>query len=249
MKKTSNKNIYIEQNAKLKILRNLVFFDRCNLRTVNKNFNNIFKKYKHEKTVYGDYDKNINYGEYKNINFALNNFDKQLINVPNNVHVFNFKYKEIWRSNLKELPSELGNIYELYIGYLPNIKELPSELGNVHTLFLNNLLNIKELPSGLGNIDTLKLDDLPNLKELPSELGNVHYLKLHDLPKIKELPSELGNIHTLSLENLPNIKELPSELGNVHTLDLWNLQKIKELPSEFKNIEDLWNYDSIPYKQ
>jgi uncharacterized protein YktA (UPF0223 family) len=72
--------MFIEQNAKLKILRNLVFVDRCNLRTVNKDFNDIFKKYKHEKTVYTDYKKNINYGEYKNINFALNNFDKQLIN-------------------------------------------------------------------------------------------------------------------------------------------------------------------------
>ena len=158
---------YIEQNAKLKILRNLVFSDRCNLRTVNKDFNNIFKKYKHEKIVYADYDKNINYGEYKNINFALNNFDGPLINVPNNVYIFNIKYKYIEYSNLKELPSELGNVHTLYLWNLPNIKELPSELGNVHTLYLRNLPNIKELPSELGNVHYLELDNLPNIKELP----------------------------------------------------------------------------------
>jgi hypothetical protein len=84
-----------EQNTKLKIFRNLVFLDRCNLRTVNKDFNDIFKKYKHEKIVYSDYDKNINYGEYKNINFALNNFDKHLINFPNNVNIFNIKKKQL----------------------------------------------------------------------------------------------------------------------------------------------------------
>ena len=183
-----------EQNAKLKILRNLVFSDRCNLRIVNKDFNNIFKKYKHEKIVYGDYDKNINYGEYKNINFSLNNFDKQLINVPNNVHIYNVKYKYINNSNLKELPSELGNVHNLYLDNLPNIKELPSELGNVHTIYLFNL---------------------PNITELPSELGNVHTLYLHNLPNIKELPSELGNVHTLELYNLPNIKKLQLEFKNI----------------------------------
>ena len=58
------KMMLFEKNAKLNIFRNLVFLDRCNLRTVNKDFNDIFKKYKHEKIVYSDYDKNINYGEY-----------------------------------------------------------------------------------------------------------------------------------------------------------------------------------------
>jgi hypothetical protein len=130
--------MFIEQNSKLKILRNLVFSDRCNLRTINKDFNNIFKKYKHEKTVYGDYDKNINYGEYKNIKFALNNFDKQLINVSNNVHIFNIKTKKICYLNIKELPSELGNVHTLTLYDLPNIIKLPSELGNVHTLHLKN---------------------------------------------------------------------------------------------------------------
>ena len=220
--------IYIEQNAKLKILRNLVFSDRCNLRTVNKDFNDIFKKYKHEKIVYGDYDKNINYGEYKNIIFSLNNFDKQLINVPNNVYIFNIKYKYIKYSNIKELQSELCNVHKLELCNLPYLKELPLEICNVHTLSVYHLTN---------------------LKELPSELGNVHTLYLNNLPNLKELPLQLGNVHTLTLHNLPNIKELPSELCNVHTLYLWNLQNIKELPSEFKNIKNLINHNNIPFKQ
>jgi hypothetical protein len=188
---------YIEQNAKLKILRNLVFSDRCNLRTVN-------KEYKHEKTVYSDYKKNINYCEYKNIFFSLNHINKPLINVSNNVNIFNVKDKKIYYSHLKELPSELGNVHTLYLWNLPNIKELPSELGNVHTLKLLDLSNLKKLPSELGNVYTL------SLFKLPSELGNVHTLSLKNLPNLKELPSELGNIHTLSLKNLPNLKELPS---------------------------------------
>jgi hypothetical protein len=202
--------MYVEQNAKLKILRNLVFSDRCNLRTINKYFNDIFKKYKHEKTVYGDYDKNINYGEYKNINFALNNFDKQLINLPNNVYIYNVKEKYINYLNIKKLPSVLDNVHTLYLNNLPNLKKLPSELVNVHTLYLENLPNLKELSSELGNIHILKLYNLPNIKELPSDLGNVHTLKLWYLPKIKELPSELGNVHNLDLYNLPNLRELPS---------------------------------------
>ena len=116
--------MYIEQNAKLKILRNLIFSDRCKLRTVNKDFNDIFKKYKNEKTVYGNYKKNINYGKYKNINFALNNFDKPLINVPNNVHIYNVKYKYINYSNIKELPSELGNVHKIYLDNLPKSKRI-----------------------------------------------------------------------------------------------------------------------------
>ena len=58
--------IFIEQNAKLKIFRNLVFEDIYNL-----------------------------------------------INLPNNVHIFNVKYKYINNSNIKELPSELGNVHTL----------------------------------------------------------------------------------------------------------------------------------------
>jgi hypothetical protein len=175
-----------EQNTKLKIFRNLVFLDRCNLRTVNKDFNDIFKKYKHEKIVYADYNKNINYGEYKNIKFALNNFDKPLINVSNNVHIFNIKIKTIYNSNIKELTSDLCNVHTLELWNLQNIKELPSELGNVHTLNFWELPNIKELPSVLGNVHTLYLKSLPNLKELSSELCNVHTLTLYNLPNIKE---------------------------------------------------------------
>ena len=241
--------MYIEQNAKLKILRNLVFIDRCNLRTINKYFNNIFKKYKHEKTVYSDYDENIKYSEYKNINFALNNFDKPLINVSNNVHIFNTKNEKIQNSNLTKIPSELCNVYTLTLNYLRNIKELPSELGNVHTLELENLPNLKELPLSLGNIHTLTLLDLPNIKELPSELGNVHTLNLDYLQNLKELPLELGNVHTLLLWDLPNIKELPLELCNIHTLILDFLPNLKELPSKFKNIKNLINSDNIPFKQ
>ena len=230
---------YIEQNAKLKIFRNLVFSDRYNLRIVNKNFNGIFKKYKHEKSIYTNYKKNINYGEYKNIIFALNNFDKPLINVPNNVHIFNIKKKTIYDPNIKELPSELGNVHTLYLHNLPNIKELPSELCNVHTLTLHNFPNIKELPSELGNVHTLHLYNLQNLKELPSELGNVHKLSLFNLQNLKELPSELGNVHTLKLKNLSNLKEVPSELGNVHDLELHDLPNLKELPSELGNVHTL----------
>ena len=211
--------IFIEQNAKLKILRNLIFRDRCNLRTVNKDFNNIFKKYKHEKIVYGNYNKNINYSEYKNINFALNNFDKLLINVSNNVYIFNVKYK--------------------YINNLPKITELPSELCNVHTINLCDLSNLKKLPSELGNVHTLSLSYLPNLKELPSELGHVYTLKLYDLENLKELPSELDNVHTLVLNNLQNIKELPLELGNIHTLFVWDLPNLKKIPSELGNAHTL----------
>ena len=83
---------------------------------------------------------------------TLNNFDRPLINIPNNVHIFNVKKKYIYYSNLKELPSELGNIHTLTLDMLPNIKELPSELGNVHNLVLRYLPNIKELPSELSNV-------------------------------------------------------------------------------------------------
>ena len=54
-----------EQNVKLMIFKNLIFKNRCNLRLINNNFNDIFKKYKHDKYVRTTYNKKIDYCEYK----------------------------------------------------------------------------------------------------------------------------------------------------------------------------------------
>ncbi|WP_324023848.1 thrombospondin type 3 repeat-containing protein [Maribacter sp. BPC-D8] len=135
-----------------------------------------------------------------------------------------------------EIPSEIGNLSELY--YLRITRNnitgsIPAEIGNLNKLkslflFQNELEG--NLPSSLGNLSDLENLNLGsnNLQgTIPIELGNLNSIQKIDIGYNQltgSIPSALSNLTTLIELNFFNNQltgNIPPELGN-----LLNLQKL-----------------------
>ena len=137
---------------------------------------------------------------------------------------------ELYLSNLglTELPSEIGNLWNLQYLYLNNnlLINLPSEIGNLHNLRRLETLNnqLSELPSEIGSLQNLEYLYLDNnqLSHLPSEIGNLHKLEVLHLfnSQIEELPAEIGQLEMLCSLDIRNnqVRSLPNELGRIRRL-------------------------------
>ncbi|CAM6033858.1 unnamed protein product [Sphagnum compactum] len=166
-----------------------------------------------------------------------------------------------WCSNLKELPSSIGQLnalQELQLWGCSNLKELPSSIGQLNALqelYLEGCSNLKELPSFIGQLNALQklyLEGCSNLKELPSSIGQLNALQklyLVGCSNLKELPSSIGQLNALQelyLEGCSNLKELPSSIGQLNALkelDLKGCSNLKELPSSIGQLNALQKLD------
>ncbi|PPR91336.1 hypothetical protein GOBAR_AA29350 [Gossypium barbadense] len=105
-----------------------------------------------------------------------------------------------------------------------NIKDLPSSIGNLRRLKVLNLKDCKSLKSlpikiGMESLEKLILSGCTNLKSFPEIDGKMEcLLELYfDGSGIKELPISIGNLSSLVLLNLKdcrNLVDLPGSIGN-----------------------------------
>ncbi|KHG16365.1 TMV resistance N [Gossypium arboreum] len=137
-----------------------------------------------------------------------------------------------------------------------NIKELPSSIGNLRRLELLNLRGCKSLRSfptkiGMESLEKLILSGCSNLKRFPEIDGKMECLQelYLDGTGIKELPISIGNLSSLVLLNLKdcrNLVDLPGSIGGCKSLKSLNLSgcyKVEYLPENLQQIEFLKELD------
>ncbi|PPR91335.1 hypothetical protein GOBAR_AA29349 [Gossypium barbadense] len=137
-----------------------------------------------------------------------------------------------------------------------NIKELPSSMGNLGRLKVLNLKDCKSLRSlpikiGMESLEKLILSGCSNLKSFPEIDGKMEcLLELYlDGSGIKELPISIGNLSSLVLLNLKdcrNFVDLPGSIGGCKSLKSLNLSgcyKVEYLPENLQQIEFLEELD------
>ncbi|KAG8479436.1 hypothetical protein CXB51_029845 [Gossypium anomalum] len=137
-----------------------------------------------------------------------------------------------------------------------NIKDLPSSIGNLRRLKVLNLKDCKSLKSlpikiGMESLEKLILSGCSNLKSFPEIDGKMECLrKLYlDGTGIKELPISIGNLSSLVLLNLKdcrNLVSLPGSIGgctSLKTLNLSGCYKVKNLPENLQQVEFLEELD------
>ncbi|TYG96219.1 hypothetical protein ES288_A11G331300v1 [Gossypium darwinii] len=137
-----------------------------------------------------------------------------------------------------------------------NIKELPSSMGNLGRLKVLNLKDCKSLGSlpikiGMESLEKLILSGCSNLKSFPEIDGKMEcLLELYlDGSGIKELPISIGNLSSLVLLNLKdcrNLVDLPGSIGGCKSLKSLNLSgcyKVEYLPENLQQIEFLEELD------
>ncbi|XP_052876926.1 disease resistance protein RPV1-like isoform X1 [Gossypium arboreum] len=161
-------------------------------------------------------------------------------------------------SNLQSLPEIDGKmecLLELCFDGT-NIKELPSSIGNLRRLKVLNLKDCKSLRSlpikiGMESLKKLILSGCSNLKRFPEIDGKMEcLLELYlDGSGIKELPISIGNLSSLVLLNLKdcrNLVDLPGSIGGCKSLKSLNLSgcyKVEYLPENLQQIEFLEELD------
>jgi Leucine-rich repeat (LRR) protein len=149
------------------------------------------------------------------------------------------------------IPSEIGNLSNLQLLYLPynNLTSLPPEIGdllNLSGVYLDRN-PISNLPPEIGNLQNLVELDLSQnqLTSLPSEIGNLS--NLADLylsnNQLTSLPPQIGNLSSLKELYLDNnfLTSLPSEIGNLSSLQHLYLSEnqLTSLPPEIGDLSNL----------
>ncbi|TYI03345.1 hypothetical protein ES332_A11G332300v1 [Gossypium tomentosum] len=137
-----------------------------------------------------------------------------------------------------------------------NIKDLPSSIGNLRRLKVLNLKDCKSLKSlpikiGMESLEKLILSGCTNLKSFPEIDGKMEcLLELYfDGSGIKELPISIGNLSSLVLLNLKdcrNLVDLPGSIGWCKILKSFNLSgcyKVEYLPENLQQKEFLEELD------
>jgi Leucine-rich repeat (LRR) protein len=170
-----------------------------------------WKEFEYNKSLKEIY---INLYKLQALNEKLN-LDYSLLNLYKAQSIY---LKEIHSNNIKQIPKEIGLLYNLRRLDLNDnkIKRIPKEIGQLHNLIRLNLNNnkIKKIPKEIGQLN--------NLEQL--------YLN-HN--KIKEIPKEIGKLHNLQYIGLNHnkIKKIPKEIGQLHISKIWlKNNKIKKTP-------------------
>jgi len=158
---------------------------------------------------------------------------------------------DISYNNIKELPSEIGNLINLaYFNCQTNkITKLIPTIGNLINLEYFNCQNnnITELIPEIGNLTKLEIFYCGNnqIHELIHEIGNLTNLKEFacNNNKIIELIEEFGYLTNLKKFGCNNneIKKLIPAIGNLINLEYFNCNnnEIKELIPELINLSYL----------
>jgi len=154
-------------------------------------------------------------------------------------------------SNIKNLPSDIGNLSELQILHLDRnrIHKLPKSIGdlsNLQELVLDeNKINI--LPNNfckLTNLMGLSIDNNLLIK-LPDNFGNLKNLKelYLNYNKINELPNSFGNLINLKILLIyyNELKSFPNTIGNLNNLQVLysSNNQIDHLPESISNLSSL----------
>ncbi|MFA6924715.1 MAG: ATP-binding protein [Bacteroidales bacterium] len=166
------------------------------------------------------------------------------------------KVLDLFRNNLKELPSSICSLKNLERLELANNKltKLPECIGNLDSLtglfiYENELTELPESIGHLCSIQTIAVN-MNKLTKLPESIGNLNSLKQIGLSenKLTKLPESFGNLKNLEGLYIQSneLKELPKSFSN---LDLSSINisdnQLKTLPPSSKNkfVKDFsaWN--------
>ena len=148
-------------------------------------------------------------------------------------------------TNIKYIPKEIGNLYNLKDINLSNINismfddnvidNIPSEIYNLYNLTKLNISGnkITNIPSGISKLTNLIELNISNnnLKDFPIEIYNLSNLTKLNISgnNIEEIPtgiSKLANLEVLYINN-NDIKYLPKEIGNLTNLKELYISKNK----------------------
>ena len=165
------------------------------------------------------------------------------------------------KNNLKELPSEIGQLTNLKsIDLLKsyNVELIPPEIKNLKQLefFRADLTNLKEIPAEIGqltNLKTLKISNI-QIQSIPDTIGTLKNLEVLDVHSnnIDCVPESICNLIKLrSLDiSYTKLKKLPENIGSLvklERLDLFgcDLKTLPESIKKFKHLRYLNVYDNF----
>jgi hypothetical protein len=159
-------------------------------------------------------------------------------------------------NNLKELPSEIGNLTNLEILRLwgNELTTLPPEIGNLLNLRELDLVSndLIEIPSEIGELSNLWVLSLSGnrLESLPIEIVNLHQLVHLGIGSnhLSTLPASVGNLTSLnylSVVNNENFSEFPPEMGMLTNLAWLSVRDtpfdtpMANFPAEIESLDKL----------
>lgn len=154
---------------------------------------------------------------------------KGLTKIPD--YVFknkNLKVLKLFRNEIKEIPSAIGELVQLEKLYLGDneLVHLPPEIGRLKNLKILSVAynRLEDLPSEIGDMTNLQQLWARNnqLEGLPNSIGKLKNLENLQLQfnQLKHLPPTLGDCENMRFMylNRNNLKELDDNFAKLHNL-------------------------------